>query len=293
MNSQDEENDSSSKRDSLEEDLDSEIARYNLVLVPAEKRAEKIEAELALALEHYITLTEARLIDISSLTPEALGKILFEHPHILKPLIALSAIGGRAFDKDLGISNVDTYNPKIDEQEAKCIGKYLLNLLPNKFSLETLVQVDRLQFIDKEKRKIKGRWEDDIRKVLKEQTGLPFVKKMIRVVKKYEIDAAYFKNDYLEYAIDVKVMGAKRDIHKRSDEIINKSVAYKQLYPKGKFAAVVYYPFNPEDVIDRLKRPTIDSIVFADASQESIVIAVKELIKDLGIKPSSLQSHIS
>ena len=293
MSGQDGEDRSLDKTSFSEEDPGSEIARHNMVAGLAKTRAEKIKAELAIALKDYIIPAKCRFVDLSSITPEEVGRIIFEHPLSLKPLMALSVIGGRAFDKDLNIKNVDTYQPRLNELEAKEIGKYLLNLLPKEFLLETLVQVDRVQFIDKEKRKIKGRWEEDIRKMLTQETGFAFVKKMITVGKRYEIDAAYFKDSYLKYAVDVKVIGARRDIHKRSDEIINKSIAYKQFYPEGKFAAVIYYPFGPEDVIERLKRPTIDSIVFANTSQESIVMAVRKLMIDLGIQPSSRQSHIS
>ena len=79
---------------------------------------------------------------------------------------------------------------------------------------------------------------------------------------------------------------ARRDIHKRSDEIINKAAKVKEVYPKAKFGAVIYYPFIEEhsNVQDRLRSPNIDSIVFAGESEVSIENAVKLLLSKLGIK---------
>ena len=44
----------------------------------------------------------------------------------------------------------------------------------------------------------------------------------------YEIDAAspIITGADIRYAIDIKRIEARRDIHKRSDEIVNKAVAY-------------------------------------------------------------------
>lgn len=44
----------------------------------------------------------------------------------------------------------------------------------------------------------------------------------------------------------MKRIEARRDIHKRCDEIVRKAVKLKQIYPKVKFGAVIYYPFIDE-----------------------------------------------
>lgn len=271
-----------------------EIDYYNAVAPIAEVRAKEIEAELSIAFKCYFVSNESKLIDISAITPERFAEILLKHPKLLKPFSVLAIVAMRAFEKDLGIRNVNTYKPHLNEQQALEISRYLLKQIPKKFHLETIRELDRNQFIDKEKRKLKGSWENGIRETLVEKTGLKFAKARIKVTgEEYEIDAAYFEGKYLKYAIDVKKIGSRRDFQKRADEIINKSVAYKKLYPNGKFAAVVYYPFEEDALRSRLNSNSIDKVVFANDSPESIIEAVKTLITYLPILPVSRQSHIS
>jgi hypothetical protein len=277
-----------------QEGYNSEIDYLHIVAPSAEERAEEIETELAIAFKDWIKIHESRLIDLSTITPEQLGEILFNHPKLLKPLSVLAVVAGRAFEKDLGITNINTYEPNLDKQEALKIAGYLLSQMPRKFLLESLRELDRNQFIDKEKRKFKGSWENLIREMLVDLTGLDFAKCKIKVSgEEYEIDAAHFEGKYLKYAIDVKKIGARRDFQKRSDEIVNKSDAYKRLYPEGNFAAVVHYPFEQDAIRSRLKRDSIDLVVFANDSPESIAEAVRDLIRDLQIPSASRQSHIS
>lgn len=281
-------------KQAYKENYSSEIDYLRMVAPSAGKRAEDIEVELAIAFKDWIKPYQSMLIDLSTITPEQLSDILIKHPKLLKPLSVLAVVAGRAFEKDLGIKNINTYEPNLDKHEALKIADYLLEQIPRTFLLESLKELDRNQFIDKEKRKFKGSWEILIREILVNITGLDFAKCKIKVNgEEYEIDAANFEGSYLKYAIDIKKIGARRDFQKRSDEIINKSDAYKKLYPKGKFAAVVHYPFEKEAVKNRLRRDSIDYITFANDSPESIAEAVKDLAKNLQIKPVSLQSHIS
>jgi hypothetical protein len=271
-----------------------EIDYYRSVAPLAEERSREIEAELSIAFKGYFTSDESKLIDISSLTPEMFAEILIRHPKLLKPFSVLAVVAMRAFEKDLGIRNVNTYKPHLSEQQALKISKYLLEQIPKRFCLDTIRELDRNQFIDKEKRKLKGSWENGIIETLVEKTGLKFTKTRIIVVgEEYEIDAAYFEGLNLKYAIDIKKIGSRRDFQKRSDEIINKSVAYRKLYPEGKFAAVVHYPFETDALRSRLKSNFIDMVVFANDSPESITEAVKTLIEDLPIRSAARQSHIS
>jgi len=277
-----------------EEGYNSEIDYFQIVSPSAERRANEIETEIAMAFQDWIKIYESRLIDISGITPDQLGEILFNHPKLLKPLSVLGVVAGRAFEKDLGIKNINTYEPNLDKQESVKIAGYLLNQIPREFLLESLRELDRNQFIDKEKRKFKGSWENQIREMLVNLSGLDFSKCKITVSgEEYEIDAAYFEGKYLKYAIDVKKIGARRDFQKRSDEIVNKSDAYKRRFPNGNFAAVVHYPFEKDAVRSRLNRESIDLVVFANDSPESIAEAVKDLITNLQIEPASRQSYIS
>jgi len=82
----------------------------------------------------------------------------------------------------------------------------------------------------------------------------------------------------------VKRIEARRDIHKRCDEIVNKAARLKTACPNATFAAVIYYPFIEEhaNVKSRLESDDIDAVMFAAESKESVEGAVKMLLARLG-----------
>lgn len=83
--------------------------------------------------------------------------------------------------------------------------------------------------------------------------------------------------------MDIKRIEARRDIHKRCDEIVNKATKLKASFPQSKFSAVIYYPFVQEQVNiqNRLESPNIDGVVFASESEGSIENAVQLLLSKL------------
>lgn len=96
------------------------------------------------------------------------------------------------------------------------------------------------------------------------------------------------QTDYIGWVrvgIDIKRIEARRDIHKRCDEIVNKAAKLKSVFPNARFGAVIYYPFIEEhvNVQNRLRSDNIDSIVFASDAKESIASAVRILISTLRI----------
>jgi hypothetical protein len=100
----------------------------------------------------------------------------------------------------------------------------------------------------------------------------------------YELDAAtYSSPNVIEAGIDVKRVEAKRDIHKRSDEIVNKANKFKDVYPSGKFGAVVYFPFDQGVMRSRLSSPKIDGLVFANDDDAVIEVAVRDLLGQMGV----------
>jgi hypothetical protein len=109
-------------------------------------------------------------------------------------------------------------------------------------------------------------------------------KKFITGHEEFELDAAAVLNNSILIGVDVKRIEARRDIHKRCDEIVNKSVRFKEEFPEAKFAAVIYYPFVEEhsNVKSRLDAQTIDVVVFASAYKESIKNAVRLLLSSVG-----------
>lgn len=102
----------------------------------------------------------------------------------------------------------------------------------------------------------------------------------------FELDAATPVNGSIEIAVDVKRIEARRDIHERCDEIVNKARKLKAVYSKAIFVAVVYYPFTAEymNVKSRLESPEVDEIVFASASKEQLSTAIGLLVDKLGIR---------
>jgi len=97
---------------------------------------------------------------------------------------------------------------------------------------------------------------------------------------KFELDAASPIEGKIQIGVDVKRIEARRDIHKRCDEILNKASKFKATFPDGKFAAVIYYPFVDEhlNVQSRLKSTLIDIVVFAGTQTESTNNAVQTLL---------------
>ena len=108
--------------------------------------------------------------------------------------------------------------------QAAAIAGYLKPFLPQELAVPALSELDRFFFVDKEVRARKGRWEQTIVESLNKQSRYTFKKRRFEVGKEsFEIDAAAPGTGKIEVAIDVKRIEARRDIHKRADEIINKA----------------------------------------------------------------------
>jgi len=72
-------------------------------------------------------------------------------------------------------------------------------------------------------------------------------------------------------------------VHKRCDEIASKAAIFKSVYPAGKFAALIYYPFEEEgsNVRSRLSSEYIDALSFAPESDYSIKSTLRQLLAEL------------
>jgi hypothetical protein len=156
--------------------------------------------------------------------------------------------------------------------------------------LESFCAVDRLLFIDKEIRKGKGRWEQRVRQSLLEAAELSGlrggVKKRLFEAggEDFELDAAHPAIGDIRIAVDVKRIEARRDIHKRCDEIVNKAGKFKSVFRGGKFVAFIYYPFTEEHshIASRLRSENIDVVVFASENEDSIRNAAISALKTKG-----------
>lgn len=247
----------------------------------------ELRVALRAAFSNFIERREVEVISFSTMTVLDLAKAIEDHPKILKPVMACCNVAGRAIERDLEIRNLNTYDPRIDSLKAAAIAGYLKPFLPQELALPALQELDRHFFVDKQMRMLKGQWERSILAALNNQAAVPFKKRKFECEgQKFELDAASPLEGPIEIGVDVKRIEARRDIHKRCDEIVNKATKFKKIHAKGKFAAVVYYPFTAEhvNVQHRLQSPDIDSVVFASQSEEQLYTAIGLMIDTVGIR---------
>lgn len=271
----------------MPEGYDSHADYMGWVKDDADARARDVRAKLIKAFAKFVETREIEVINFSAMTALDLAAAIQAEPSILKPLMACCNVAGRAVERDLDIRGLDTYLPRLNDSHAAAIAGYLKPFLPQELAVPALSELDRFFFVDKEIRARKGRWEQTIADSLNKLSRYTFKKRRFVVGKEsFEIDAAAPETGPIEVAIDVKRIEARRDIHKRADEIINKATKFKRKHPKGIFAAVVYYPFTSEhvNVQSRLHSKYIDAICFASQGEEQIGVAIGLLIDQLKIR---------
>lgn len=253
----------------------------------ADARAIEVRTTLIRAFAGFVEVREIEVINFSAMTALDLAAAIQAEPSILKPLMACCNVAGRAVERDLDIRGLDTYVPRLSEMQAAAIAGYLKPFLPQELAVPALSELDRFFFVDKEIRARKGRWEQTVVESLNQLSRYTFKKRRFEVGEEsFEIDAAAPETGKIEVAIDVKRIEARRDIHKRADEIINKAAKFKKKHPKSLFAAVVYYPFTAEhvNVQSRLESRHIDAVCFASQGGEQIGVAIGLLVDQLKIR---------
>jgi hypothetical protein len=266
---------------------DSHADYMDWVKSEADARTAMMRGVLVEAFEGFIESRQVEVIHFSAMTALDLAAALHKNPSVLKPILACCNVAGRAIERDLDIKGLDTYTPRLSETHAATIAGYLKPFLPPELAVPALSELDRHFFVDKEIRARKGRWEKSILDSLNRHARLTFKKRRFVVgSESFEIDAAAPPTGDIEIAIDVKRIEARRDIHKRADEIINKATKFKKRHPKSLFAAVVYYPFTAEqiNVQSRLKSRYLDAVCFASQSEPQIDISIGLLVDELGIR---------
>lgn len=221
---------------------------------------------------------ECAFIHFSKLSARELASAIHQRPEILKPLLVACNVAGRAIARDLKLK-VNTYRPKLTEEHALSIAEYIKPFLPDSVPLEGVVLIDKTEYIDKEIRKGKGAWERSVCEAFNEVAKVAFKKRKFTWGRdSFELDVASPLVGPIRFGVDVKRVEGDLDVHKRSDEIVNKADKFKQVYPKGRFAAVVYYPLpNPQSMKRRLHSKNIDIVVFASESEESVFEAARKV----------------
>ena len=243
----------------------------------ADSRQEAIDDALREAFSNFIGKRELEGAVFPSMTAFDPAKAIINRSLILKPLLATCSIAARAIERELAIKNLDTYSPRLNEDQAKVIAGYIKPFLPSYLEISALSRINRVAFIDKEIRKKKGHWKKKILENLNRFSSLPFHKRIfIAEGEQFELDAANSKVGNIKVEIDIKGIGARKDIHKRCNEIVNKAAKLKLAFPRSKFGAVVYYPFIEEHITipNCLRSGNIDSVVFASEVKESVEDAI-------------------
>ncbi len=254
----------------------------DMVREAATKRAETVHAELRTAFGRFVREQPVMVIQLADINVHDLAQILRQHPLVLKPLVIAANVAARAIERDLGIANVDTYEPKLSSEESAAIAGYLKPFLPASVALPTLVQLDQVEYVDKEIRALKGRWEKRVTDALSRGSGRQFSKRRIDVHgESFEIDAAFPPDGGVRFAVDIKRIEARRDFHKRVDEIVNKATKVKKHNPSAKFGTVIYFPFEDQhaQIRNRLGESAVDAVAFANELDESIEQAAKHILR--------------
>ena len=250
-------------------------------------RQQEIRNALLNAFASFVEGREVEVINFSSMTALDLAEAIEEHPLILKPIMASCNVAGRAIERDLDLRNVNTYQPRLTPDQTKVIAGYLKPFLPQELALPALTELDRYFFVDKQIRATKSQWKKKITESLNEQSNLSFKKRQFECEgESFELDAATPAKGTIRIGVDVKRIEARRDIHKRCDEIVNKAAKLKKAHAQATFVAVVYYPLTAEqvNVRQRLESSDIDEVVFASQSKEQLDTAIGLLVDKLKIR---------
>jgi hypothetical protein len=100
------------------------------VQLQAETRCAELAKELRDAFQGFIKLESVEVIFFSEMNAANLASAFLKHPSVLKPVLTSCNIAARAIERDLNIRNVDTYKPKLTEQQANLLAGYLKPFLP-------------------------------------------------------------------------------------------------------------------------------------------------------------------
>jgi hypothetical protein len=272
-------------KEQMTEDYGTHVDYMRWVRQDADTRQVMIEAALRDAFSAFVEIRDVEVILFFQITVDDLASALSRYPNILKSLLHVCNLGARAIERDLGLRNINTFSPRLSSEKSAAIAGYIKPFLPTYVELPTLSCLDRVAFVDKEIRSRKGKWEIGICEALNNISSVSFCKRKFESGGEFfEIDAASPVSGSIELAVDVKRIEARRDIHKRCDEIVNKASKLKAVYPNAQFIAIIYYPFIDEqlNVQNRLRSNFVDHVFFAAESQPSIDNAVRLLLARLG-----------
>jgi len=187
------------------EGYDSHADYMSWVNERAEERQAAVEEALRRAFAPFVESRTVDVIVFANVGVMDLARAIMCYPSVLKALAATCNIAARAIERDLQIRNVDTYAPKLTEQEAAAIAGYIKPFLPPYMEIPALSHLDRTAFVDKEIRKVKGQWERAILEALNRFASASFRKRKFRSGdEEFELDAASPATGAIAIGVDVK-----------------------------------------------------------------------------------------
>lgn len=105
---------------------------YMLDVQPgADQRQGEIEAALRAAFADFIEQRQVDVIVFADMSAVDLAKVIQAQPIILKSVLTCCNIAARAIERDLSIKNLNTYTPRLSEDQTKVIAGYLKPFLPS------------------------------------------------------------------------------------------------------------------------------------------------------------------
>ena len=97
------------------------------VQTKAETRCAELAKELKEAFQGFIRLEAVEVVFFSEMSAADLASAFLRHSSVLKPVLTSCNIAARAIERDLDIRNVDTYKPKLTEQQANLLAGLFRN----------------------------------------------------------------------------------------------------------------------------------------------------------------------
>ena len=110
----------------------------------ANARTKVIDTALREALKKFIVRQQCDYIDFSKLSTGHLAEAIQQRPEILKPLLVMCNVAGRALARDLKLQ-VNTYRPRLKPASARRIAEYIKPFLPKTVPIEGVVLIDKSQ----------------------------------------------------------------------------------------------------------------------------------------------------
>ena len=257
---------------------------------------EQKESLLSSMLEQFIdaiVFQEVPFIQFSELTAQELAKAFFNAPAIIKPILSCVNLAQLAIKRDLGI-DFDVSANNITLELASIIAGYVKPLLPSVIAIPALMELNRYLWTDKEMRAKNTNWEITVIDAINQiSTNLFKKSNFVAEGESFELDTCLLQEVNIEIAVDVKRIESMHGTHKYADEIIDKAKKFKFLFPKGRFYAVVYFPFPTQHINlqSRLKSDHIDEIFFAGETPSSIANTVDMLVGVISSKKKVVGSR--